>query len=50
MISDLATSMLPTALMKPHCCGKPIALHVVSAVAPQVENRIWSAKFYARKS
>ena len=50
MVSDLALSMLPATLLKPRCCDKPIAGHVVSAIAPQVENRIWSAKFYARKS
>ena len=50
MISDLAVSMLPAALVKPRCCNKPIAGYVASAIAPHVQNRIWSAKFYARKT
>ena len=50
MISDLAVSLLPASLTKLRCCDKPIAGYVASALAPRVENKIWSAKFYARKS
>lgn len=41
--------MLPPFLTGPKCCGKPFVRFITKRVSNQMSNRVWSAKFFARK-